>query len=412
MVMKQTQTKLFSTSDAGLDFTPGSKNLFPDRFKKMLALGYNVQTVTSVTVVGNQVTFAYGGAHGYVANRVLKVDSGPLSLINGGEFWIDSATTNAINFTLDNAPVSVPSGFTTRIASLGWSLMYENTNIHIYKLKHIDESDLYFRICFQTNTSHRNAIVVAVGKTANLALGTITDINVTGNHGTVTNSNDANPGMRWDFTDLANTTYNNYTYSQGASYFGDGRIIGSAYHLTFLINSYRPSTVNALNLEGPRCLFSLMPTYCFNYSQLDYPVIIGDAVSGTGSAKPATQSGSEFMAYVGNHRVAIDIIRNSPTVELFFPQTIDSILPVTLDTFDTTTSRPIQLFEYSTKQFLGMIYGGVQILGIGTTNVPPLIDISTSPIVTTDIDHNSPVLVHGLGNLWVAVPVEEIKIAN
>ena len=77
--MKQTQTKLFDFSDIGLDFCAGSKNLFPDRFKKILAQGYNTQTVASVGVVGNQVTLTYGVSHGYVADRVLK-SIGSLSL--------------------------------------------------------------------------------------------------------------------------------------------------------------------------------------------------------------------------------------------------------------------------------------------------------------------------------------------
>jgi len=63
MVMKQTQTKMFDFADIGLDFSAGSKSLFPDRFKKMLAQGYNTQTVSSVTVEGNQVTLNYGGSH-------------------------------------------------------------------------------------------------------------------------------------------------------------------------------------------------------------------------------------------------------------------------------------------------------------------------------------------------------------
>jgi hypothetical protein len=55
----------------------------------MLALGYNEQTVSSAAVSGDQVTLTYGGAHGYKADRVLKVNGGTLSSINGGEFWID-----------------------------------------------------------------------------------------------------------------------------------------------------------------------------------------------------------------------------------------------------------------------------------------------------------------------------------
>lgn len=409
--MKQTQTKLFKFSDEGLDFTPGSKNLFMDRFKKILALGYNTKTVTSSSVSGNQVTLNYSVAHKYNAGQVIKVLSGSLTEINVGEFVIDSVTTNSIVLTIDSPP-TISGTFNTLVAPLGWSLVYELNNIHIYSFKHINESTLYFRICFQTSTSHRNAIVVAVGTSVDLALGTLTDTNVPGNHGTVSNSNDANPNMRWDFTDLANSTYNNYTYSQGESIFGNGHVVGSKYHLAFLINCYRPSAPSATTLEGPRCVFALMPTHCFNYPQLNYPVIIGGAVSGTSGGKPSTQSGSEFMAYVGNYRVAIDIVRNSSSLELYYPQASDSIFPPTLDGFNTTASRPIQLYEYQTKQFLGVIYSGLQTLCIGTTNSPPLVDMSTSPILTSDIDNNSPVLIHGMGNLWVAVPIEEIKIAN
>ncbi len=408
MTMKQTQTKQFKFSDKGLDFTPGSKNLFMDRFKKIFTLGYNTQTVSSVAVTGNQVVLTYGVNHGYVAGRVLKLNAVNLN----GEYVIDNVTSNTVTLTIDNAPTTITGGFTSFVASLGWQLVYEQSNIHIYSFKHINESTLYFRICFQTNTSHRNAIVVAVGKSVDLVLGTLTDTNVPGNHGTVTNSNDANPSMRWDFTDLANSTYNNYTYSQGESYFGNGYIVGSMYHLVFLLNSYKPPTITQTILEGPRCVFALMPTHCFNYPQLDYPVIIGDAVSGTSAGKPSTQSATEFMAYVGNYRVAIDIVKNSPSIELYFPQASDSIFPPNLDGFNTTASRPIQLYEYTTKQFVGVIYSGLQTLCIGTTNIPPLVDMSTSPILTSDIDNNSPVLIHGMGNLWVAVPIEEIKIAN
>ena len=130
--MKQTQTKVFEFSDTGLDFCSGSKNLFPDRFKKMLALGFNEQTVSSVTVLGSEVTLTYAAAHGYVADRVLKVDSGDLAAINGGEFWIDSITTNTVTFTLDEIIPPVSGRFTTRSASLGWDLVYENGSVHIY----------------------------------------------------------------------------------------------------------------------------------------------------------------------------------------------------------------------------------------------------------------------------------------
>lgn len=401
---------MFDFADIGLDFSAGSKSLFPDRFKKMLAQGYNTQTVSSVTVEGNQVTLNYGMNHGYAADRVLKLNTSALADINNGEFVIDSVTTQTVTLTIDNAPQSIAGNFTTYIAPLGWELVYEKSNVHIYKFKHIDESDLYLRICFQTNASHRNAIVVAVGKTADLALGTINDINVPGNLGTVTNSDNASPAMRWDFTDEASSTPNNYTYSQGTSTYGRGVIVGSIYHIVTMINSYSPDNEDAR--AGARCLFSILPTYCFNYENLNYPIVIGDNQGSTSITKPSTQSGPGFLAYVGRHRVAIDIAKKTSNTELYYPQAEDSILPPSIDTFNTTASRPIQLFEYSTKQFIGFISCGLQTLSIGPLNAPDLPSVNTSPIFTKDIDLDSNVCVHGLGRLWVAVPVEEIKIES
>ena len=143
MAMKQTQTKLFDFSDVGLDFCAGSKNLFPDRFKKMLALGYNEQTVSSVAITGNQVTLSYGVSHGYVADRVLKVNAPELLSINGGEFVIDSVTENTVTMTIDGAPALIAGNFTTKVASLGYQLVYEQNPVQLYKFKALDESDLF-----------------------------------------------------------------------------------------------------------------------------------------------------------------------------------------------------------------------------------------------------------------------------
>lgn len=412
MTMKQTQTKMFGFSDTGLDFCAGSKNLFPDRFKKMLSLGYNVQTVASASVAGNQVTLIYGVPHGYAAGRVLRVGAPELLSINGGEFVIDSVTTNTVTMTIDAAPVSIAGGFSTKIASLGWDIVYEQEHIHIYKFKHIDDTDMFARLCFQTALSHRNAVICAIGRSYNHSTGVISDINVPGNIGSVIAPNDANPELRWDFTDAAESTPNNYTSSQGESVFGRAALVGSIYHLAIMVNSYNPlgDDIRA----SARCSFAILPTYCLDYEKLNYPVVIGDSQGPTSSVKPSTQSRLGFLAYLGGYRVAIDIAKTTGSApgELYYPQANDSLLPSSIDGFNTTASRPIQLFDYSTKQFLGFIAGGLQTLSIGPLNTPALPSASTSPILTKDIDLDSTVCIHGIGMLWVAVPVEEIKIAG
>lgn len=143
--MKQTQTKFYDFSDVGLDFSAGSKALFPDRFKKMLALGYNPQTASSASITGNQVTLTYGVTHGYVADRVLQVTAA------GGynkEVYIDSVTSSTVTFT-DATATGLTGLISTKVAPLGWELMYEVANIHVYKFKQLDESDVFMRVVFR-----------------------------------------------------------------------------------------------------------------------------------------------------------------------------------------------------------------------------------------------------------------------
>lgn len=402
MAMKQTQTKLFDFSDTGLDFSAGSKNLFPDRFKKILTLGFNVQTVTSVAVAGNQVTFTYGGAHGYSADRVLKVDSGPFSLINEGEFWIDSVTTNTLTFILDDAPISITGGFTTRIAPLGWSLEYENANIHVYKFKALDESSLYLRLCFQNQSNRRNCIAPCIGKSFNLATGLITDpLSLIETRELVT----PHDGFKWEFGFWANSVYDNYNYSQGFAQFARGLIIGSMYHFISMHTTAGGAT------QGRTIGF--LPTSCLDYQALKYPVMIGEsyaAITGNG----ANYMGSNGRAFVGNVRVIFDVSPLNDNTLFTLPQALSSFL--NQDTFNTTTAAPISIYEQGTRQFLGMVSGGLYVCKYANANYPAT--NSTSPTMTyeTDLNHICPV--HYINTstsnssyVFLTAPIEEIKIA-
>lgn len=400
--MKQTQTKLFDFSDAGLDFSAGSKNLFPDRFKKMLSLGYNEQTVSSVSVAGNQVTLTYGGAHGYVADRVLKVDSGDLSLVNGGEFWIDSVTTNTVTFMLDDAPASVASGFTTRIAPLGWELVYENAHIHIYKFKHIDDTDMYARLCFQNATtgSNRNCIAVGVGRTVDLATGHITDQNCPTDLATCATVLDATSNLRWDFTNSTARTFDNYTYTQGYSSFGKAIVVGSIYH--FLIMSHVGNYTNSGYTQG------IMPTSLVeNYSEINYPCLI---CSMNGASTTAANGGQAqyIRFYAGKTELYADpktrILRNIATNSF-----------VSIDTFDTTIAKPMLMHEATTGQFLGCIVGLYQCM-YDSSNKPSTLNTIT-PQLSFDIDLENMVYVQSCAqsstdSAYLLVIMEEIKIVD
>lgn len=406
--MKQTQTKLFDFADVGLDFCAGSKSLFQDRFKRMLALGYNSQTVVSVSVVGNQVTFEYGVSHGYVVDRVLKVISGPLALINNGEFVVDSVTATTLTMTIDGAPISIAGNFKTTVAPLGYELVYESGFIQIFKFKDLDESDLYIRFAYQTGPTHRNTIMPCIGRTVDLETGTITDTTSYPNGRTGNNAGQAMP--KWEFTANWASTYNTYTYSQGSGVFGKGVVIGSPYHLLILSNTDTSHAVHTV-ING------FVPSRTLNFDSLNLPVLFLYNTNASGNDNRSTHYGNLFTGYIGGVRVSFkqDTVAagdpfNAPLANSSF---------ISLDTFNTTTAEPIGIYEYSTKQFLGYVSGGLYLAKYAVTNQPQLVRAS-APIATYDIDLENSVYLHGIGIYAVsttslvvlAVPVEEIKIGD
>lgn len=405
--MKQTQTKLFDFSDFGLGFCAGSKNLFPDRFKKILAQGYNTQTVASVDVVGNQVTLIYGVSHGYAADRVLKVNSGALASINGGEFWIDSVTTNTLTFTFDDAPISITGNFTTHIASLGWQLVYENTNIHVYRFKHIDDTDMYARFCFQNQIARRNCISPCVGKAFDVTTGFITDENAL-----TINTDIATPGtgFKWEFQTVAAATHDNYTYSQGYATYGRAMVIGSLYHFVMLTNGDTGTRRSMTN--------GILPAACLNYEKLKYPLLMGYTYGSITAAFDIYEARVQ-RAYVSSISVVFDAFAVQSSSYLIGVNLCkNNYVSAEIDNFNTTTAEPLSIYEDATGQRLGVLYGAYK-LQVASISLYPT-GFQQTPSMTVDIDFEHSVLIHSGGSntssegnnaYFLAYAVEEIKIA-
>ncbi|MFV5465538.1 hypothetical protein [Acinetobacter towneri] len=401
MAMKQTQTKLFDFSDVGLDFCAGSKNLFPDRFKKMLALGYNEQTVSSVAVAGNQVTLSYGGTHGYVADRVLKVNAPELLSINGGEFFIDSVTENTVTMTIDGAPASIAGNFTTKVASLGWELVYEQAHIHIYKFKRIDDADMYARLCFQdaTASGNRNCVAVGIGRTVDLALGHITDPNCMVDLATCATVAGATSNIRWDFTYSTARTFDGYTYSQGYSTFGQAKVVGSLYHCVLMTNV-------SGNSNGSPYTQGILPFFGGGYEQLSYPMLLASSNGASNTAAAADQH-ANMRFYVGMHRLGPE------PKSLTLSTSIASNSFSEFDEFMTTTARPMTMYS-GNGQVAGYVLGLYQVM-YDSTNYPST-TLFDMPFKTVDIDFNASVYVQGVrtssqSRAFLCTSVEEIKIA-
>lgn len=404
-MIKQTQTKMFDFSDVGLDFCAGSKAKFREVFKKMLSTGYNPQTVLSVSISGNQVTLTYGTNHGYVADRVLLLTA------TGGfnsEVYVDSVTTNTVTLTLNNTS-GLTGTITTKVAALGMSLVYEVGYVHLYKFKAIDETDLYLRLVFTSATANRNTVSVCIGASADEATGVITDVNSYA--GTRSNTL-VNDSLKWEFQYTNTSAHNNYTYSQGFNEYGKGCVVGSIYHLAILSNMLSVLASGTVNGFFP---------VITSYDNLKLPVILGFVHNAASNGYNTKGLSYTTFAYIGNISVAFDSTNGGVNPSFIFStaKATQSVLPASIDSFNTTTARPIAIYERLSRQHLGFIIGGVyELMYSYDTNVPSISN-SQTPFLATDIDFNNRCVIHHLASdtrsqdcQYLAFPIEEIKYGN
>ncbi|WP_347473850.1 hypothetical protein [Acinetobacter thermotolerans] len=425
MAMKQTQTKYYDCSDVGLDMCFGATAKNPSNFKKILHEGYNRNSVVSVGVSGNQVTLNYGGAHGYKADRVLKIEDGVLSSINGGEFHIDSVTTDTVVLTIDDAPVSIEGGFSTIIAPLGWDLVYESGSVHIYEMLHIDDTPRFVRMFFEPNINYRASVTVCIGKSYDADEGFIDDPNALQLTKNIMATAANIP--RWD-TYTGSSSYANYTYQQGFNGpFGHGAFTGSKYHLCFQCGDGYKNNGNISH-----SVYGIFPTACLDYEILDYPVLVavltntaGNGIGPSGGnfcANATSPNDGIGYASIGNLRVRFDFVKaveNSilTTNSNHTRHPVSSLLPTNIDEFNTTTLRPLDIYEYNTSQVLGAVYGLHQVM-VNSGNFVPY-NATTSPSIqyTPDgvrlftcasMSYNTTVS----NGRAVAVPIEPIKYTS
>lgn len=142
MVMR-TDVKRYKATDTGLNATlvRGTNIAF---LKAILSTGYNEKTVSNVTNEGNFVTLDYGVAHGYVLERVLQISGADDTKLNG-EHAIIQVTANTVTIELKALPTGLGGLIKTKVAPLGFNLVYEATNLAIFEFQY-HEKTKYLRI--------------------------------------------------------------------------------------------------------------------------------------------------------------------------------------------------------------------------------------------------------------------------
>ena len=127
----RTDVKRFNAADVGL-----SANMYRGTlltfFKAILTTGYNSKVANITNVNGNIITLDYGVPHGYALHRILKISGNPLL---NGEHAVTSINTNTLTIELENT-VTISGTITTQVAPLGFELVYEATNVAIYRFNY------------------------------------------------------------------------------------------------------------------------------------------------------------------------------------------------------------------------------------------------------------------------------------
>ena len=142
MVMR-TDVKRYKATDTGLNATlvRGTNIAF---LKAILSTGYNEKTVANVTNDSNFVTLDFGVAHGYVFERVLMISGANDPQLNG-EHTIIQITTNTVTIELKALPTGLEGLIKTKVAPLGFNLVYEATNLAIFEFQYHGKTK-YLRI--------------------------------------------------------------------------------------------------------------------------------------------------------------------------------------------------------------------------------------------------------------------------
>ncbi|QPF36519.1 hypothetical protein H0S57_08145 [Acinetobacter johnsonii] len=130
----RTDVKRYKATDTGLNATlvRGTNIAF---LKAILSTGYNEKTVSNATNDGNFVTLDYGVAHGYVLERVLQITGAEDSKLNG-EHVIIQVTANTVTIELKALPAGLGGVIKTKVAPLGFNLVYEATNLAIFEFQY------------------------------------------------------------------------------------------------------------------------------------------------------------------------------------------------------------------------------------------------------------------------------------
>lgn len=257
----RTDVKRYKATDTGLDasMVRGTNIAF---LKAILTTGYNTKTISNASNDGNFVTLDYGIAHGYSLERVLLISGADDPQLNG-EHVIIQVTTNTVTIELKALPTGLGGIITTKAAPLGFSLVYEATNLAVFEFQYRNKTK-YLRI-YETPL-YSAYVNPSVGDGFDPATGLLTgDVYPTAATGTQV-------PFKWEFA------FNN----TATSVFEKPSIFGTSEGFV-MVGQFHISGLNAVFLYG------LLPWFT-PFEKLDTPILLctgnSNYLAGAGSVGP------------------------------------------------------------------------------------------------------------------------------
>lgn len=383
----QTQTKYYHLSDQGISQHLYARTPLPTLFKKIFTTGFNNTVFSDYELLEGRVKIILPTNHGFVKERVVKITANGFSK----EYFVEESDQTSITFYDPSFPTSLTGTLSIQVAPLGWELVYEVGKVFIYKLKDLDGTDLYLRLLFPTGSNHRTTIHPCVGRTVDLDLGIITDINSLTANKSITTTTAVNV---WEWNNVSGTSFDSTPYkaTDGTAFF-----IGSLYHLVIgstLTSSITQGVISGLLPVVNSPIINNLPLLvCYTYGNptSSYPWLV-----------------SFITGYINNTKVTNLPVNGATT--FIYPSAITPF--VTLDQTKTISLSNTKLYSVGSSSYVGTMLGAYQMSVTNTDGFST--NISTYPYTLMDTN-NEIKYFWGLcsdsqSQFGLLTPLEEIKL--
>lgn len=140
-----------------------------------LVTGINPQSITSLTVVANVATVTTSVVHGYQVNDVILISGANESVFNDEFVIVSIPTTTSFTFAITTTTTPATGTISCKIAPLGWSQVFTDTNKSIYQSNDQLATKLYLKVD-DTGAKSTQVNIYETVSTIDIGTGKSTDI--------------------------------------------------------------------------------------------------------------------------------------------------------------------------------------------------------------------------------------------